>query len=279
MPAIRLLCEKFEAPAAPPHIYAGVSSILKLSIPIQFNGTNGSAGDENGEEPSLRRRAKNPTKKSTKIPALIVAVGLIVYTCLSGKSTSPVEYARRSKLGLDSLRGRFPPKDTVEVRAGQGEELEDDDDEISEDPAHVDAWLREIRDRRLTESDWFRNIRQGTGLGVSNGAENGEGEDHHEGDEVEKDEDEGFWRARTRLEDGVEEKDYLQAGLGTMVGAFLLLSHFPPPHKIMSTYHLSIPIRPPSTLLICKFPDARQTRLSKRRTTPRLPELEKRHAD
>lgn len=221
MPAIRLLCEKFGAPAAPPHIYAGVSSILTLAETGQFQGTDGSAKSEKGEEPPLRRRAKNPRKRSTKITALIVAVGLLVCACLSGKTTSPAEYARQKILGLDSLRGRFPPADAVAVRTRQEEEMKDDDNSF-DNPAHVDAWLREIRDQRLTEMDWFKNVGQGTGLNVTNGGEDEDGEEgHQKGNEEEA--DEGLWTARRRLEDGEEGKEYLQAGLGTMVGAIILV--------------------------------------------------------
>ena len=220
MPAIRVLCEKFGASAAPPHIYAGVSSILTLGIPVQVQGIDGSTDNTMGEGHSQRRKAKNCTKSFSKIPALIVAVGLIVCACLSGKSTSPDEYAQRKTLGLDSLRGRFPPADAVPGRAEQEEDLTVDDSDTY-NSAHVDAWLREIRDRRLTESDWFKNVGQGTGLSVGNGGEDEDGEEgHHEGNEGEVDED--SWTAMRQLEDGVEEKGYLQAGLGTMVGAILL---------------------------------------------------------
>lgn len=219
MPAIRVLCEKFGASAAPPHIYAGVSSILALGVPVQVQGIDGLTDNAKGEEHSQPRKAKNRTKSSSKIPALIVAVGLIVCACLSGKSTSPEEYAQRKTLGLNSLRGRFPPADAVAGRAGQEEDLTVDDNDIY-NSAHVDAWLREIRDRRLTESDWFKNVGQGSGLNVGNGGEDEGGEEgHHEGNEEEADED--SWTAMRQLEGGVEEKGYLQAGLGTMVCAIL----------------------------------------------------------
>lgn len=222
MPAIRVLCEKLGASAAPPHIYAGVSSILTLVPSFQFQGADSTADGTKGEELFLRRRTKSSTKSYTKIPALIVAVGLIVCACLSGKSTSPEEYAQRKILGLDSLRGRFPPADAVAVRKGQERGMKDDDDDIY-NPAHVDNWLRVIRDRRLTESDWFKNVGQGTGLNVDNGGEDEDMEnEHRNGDEGEADQD--MWTAMRRLEDGIEEKEYLQAGLGTMVGAILFLS-------------------------------------------------------
>lgn len=225
MPAIRLLCEKFGASAAPPHIYAGVSSIWSLASSIQFQSINGLAKDPKGEDVPQKRRARNRTKSSTKIPALIVAVSLIVCACLCGKSTSPEEYAQRKILGLDSLRGRFPPGDDAMVRTGREEEVEEDDSDIY-DSAHVDEWLREIRDRRLTESDWFKNVGQGTGLNIGGGQEDENREEgQHNGDEGEadEDEDEESWTAIRRLSDGTEEKEYLQIGLGTMVCAAILL--------------------------------------------------------
>lgn len=235
MPAIRVLCEKFGASAAPPHIYAGISSILSLTPSVQFQSFNGSAEGAKAEELSLRKQAKNPIKRSAKIPALIVAVGLIVCACLSGKSTSPEEYAQRKLLGLDSLRGRFPPPEAATVRTRHEEEVVKDDDDIY-NPAHVDEWLREIRDQRLTESDWFKNVGQGTGLNIGDGVEDEDGQEGHQnGDEEEANEDEQSWKAIRRLSGGAEEKEYLQIGLGTMVSAILLLLFFhflPSPHTI-----------------------------------------------
>lgn len=240
MPAIRVLCEKFGASAAPPHIYAGVSSILSLASSVRFQSADGSVEGATEGERSLRRRAKKPTKGSLNIPALIVAVGLIVCACLSGKSTSPEEYAQRKVLGLDSLRGRFPPPDAATVRTGHEEEVDEDDNIYN--PAHVDEWLREIRDRRLTESDWFKNVGQGTGLNIGKAAEDGDGEEGHlNGDQGEAAEDEESWTAIRRLSDGMEEKDYLQAGLGTMVGPIVhLFLSFPRLHTTAVTPYLDI---------------------------------------
>lgn len=234
MPAIRVLCKKLGASAAPPHIYAGVSSILTLAAPISRTYHTAESGDEEGSS-SLRQQASALGKNSTKIPALIVAVGLIVCTCLLGKGTPPAEYARQKILGLDSLKGCVP----LAVAATGGAEREellktDGDGDNFDNPADVDEWLREIRDRGWTRLDWFKNVGLGTGLTVGDGGgddDENEAGAHGAGDEENEEED--SWTVRRGFEEGVEEKEYLQAGLGTMVG--ISLYFFPGPSLL--TYH------------------------------------------
>lgn len=213
MPAIRVLCEELGAPAAPPHIYAGVSSILTLQAPVQK--VDNPAKNEKEQRQSKVRQAKGPIQGDTKIPALIVAVSLLVYTCLSGKSTPPAEYARRKLLSLNALRGHVPQAAVAPAGAGQETQNKLDDRNNVSEPADVDAWFREIRDRGWTQLDWFKNVGQGAGLGVD---EKGPATDNEA-----EEEEEDSWTVRKGFGDNAEEKEYLQAGLGTMVGN----SHFP----------------------------------------------------
>lgn len=84
MPVIRVLCQKMLAPAAPHHIFAGVSSII-----LSWNTAQG---------------------KELNVSALIVAVYLFVRTRLAGVKTPSAEYQRQKTLALDILK-KFAGKD------------------------------------------------------------------------------------------------------------------------------------------------------------------------
>lgn len=76
MPAIRQLCKKMGVPAAPHHIFAGVSSILSAS-----------------------------SSTSVKTPALIVAIYFFVTTRLSGTAFSSAKYPQLRSRALEILEG------------------------------------------------------------------------------------------------------------------------------------------------------------------------------
>jgi len=78
MPAIRRLCKRTSTPAAPHHIFAGVSSIL-------------SSQDTNNAN-------------EIKILALIVALFLLVTTRLAGVQKKPAEYSSQLTRALNSLK-------------------------------------------------------------------------------------------------------------------------------------------------------------------------------
>ena len=182
MPTIRHLCKSLGAPNAPPHVFAGVSSILTLPPPREFD-------------------PKAITVESTrnlKIPALIVAVFFIVTTRLAGIGTPADEYSRQTAKALALIK---------DSGAEQG------DIEHSGD-ADVNDCMREIRDKGWNELDWFANVPMGAGL-VTMGADNGEGE-------ASADEDgtwEKLIPSKGSVNDLLgSHNSYLQAGLGTMVG-------------------------------------------------------------
>lgn len=178
MPAIRRLCTALEAPAAPPHIFAGVSSILTLPAPLP-------SGTATRGEP-----------KKDKIPALMVAVYLFVITRLSGVEITPGEYSQVTSAALKIL-------DSAEVGKAQTEDVNGED---------VGEWLREIRDRGWTSLDWFENIGEGTGLDLDGSkVVDGASEDDL-GSEQEK-----LPVAQGLISLDRSKKNTLQAGLGTMV--------------------------------------------------------------
>ena len=79
MPVIRDLCKKLGAPAAPHHIYTGVSSILAtLNMSHEISTVN--------------------------IPALIIVVFIFVTTRLTGVETDPHEFDRRREKALETIK-------------------------------------------------------------------------------------------------------------------------------------------------------------------------------
>lgn len=159
------------ARAAPHHIFAGVSSIL----------------------------ASQEQQSAVKIPALIVAVYILVMTRLAGTGTAPDEYQNRRTLALEVVKDAAR-KDEASIEVGN---------------ADVDNCMREIKDQKWTQMDWFGNIIPGAGVDLDEGAE-----DDAKGGPDDDEDDEGDLLPVTRRTVGERdslEQDYLQAGLGTMV--------------------------------------------------------------
>ncbi len=182
MPTIRQLCERLEAPKAPPHVFAGVSSILTLPPP---------------REAVTDASIASPPRK-IKVSALIIAVFLVVTTRLAGVETRANEYLRLKAEALALLDNSNAEQD----------------DWGQVDDADINDCMREIKDKGWTELDWFANIPVGGGF-VTADADDNEGE-------ASPDEDETYKTMIAPMEctNNVRgsNNDYLQAGLGTMVG-------------------------------------------------------------
>lgn len=95
------------------------------------------------------------------------------------------------------------------------------EDVARDEPADVDAWLREIRDRGWTQCDWFANVTEGAGVGVGVGDA---GDTDIDNEAQAGDDEEGLSIQRT-----LSPSDGLMTGLSTMVGPSSLLS-FPLSH-------------------------------------------------
>lgn len=159
------------APAAPHHVFAGVSSILA----------------------SLEQQS------AIEIPAMIVAVYILVTTRLAGTETAPDKYQIRRDLALEIVK----------------DAARNDEAYMEVSNADIDSFMREVKDQKWTQMDWFRNITPGAGVGLNEGAEDNaeDGSDDDGADEG------GLLPVTTRnigRRDSLEQ-DYLQAGLGTMV--------------------------------------------------------------
>ena len=163
------------APAAPHHIFAGVSSIL----------------------------ASQQQQSTIKILALVVAVYVLVTTRLAGTETAPDEYRARRTLALEVVK-HATRKGEADMQVGTSD---------------VDDCMREVKDQKWTQMDWFRNITPGLGVGLAVAAE----DDADEGSSDDNG-DVGIFLPLTRRSPGRRdslEQDYLQAGLGTMVSVSL----------------------------------------------------------
>ena len=83
----------------------------------------------------------------------------------------------------------------------------------------IDNCMREVKDQKWTQMDWFRNITQGAGFGMDKPTKD-DAEDRSHDDEADKD---SLLHVTGRtIDSGIPlEQDFLQAGLGTMVNAAL----------------------------------------------------------
>lgn len=190
MPVIRQLCRRLSTPAAPHHVFAGVSSILSSS----------------------RDTASASPSNETKTAALIVAVFLLVTTRLAGVKANEEEFERQKSLALEVLN--------ESAREGVERTHVGNDD--------VDGCMKEIRDRQWTQMDWFGNVPVGAGVGADDGLEDDadhapSGGDVQEGHLLPEE-----LGNLGRLESLSYE--YLQAGLGTMVRLFSFVARGPSSH-------------------------------------------------
>ncbi|KAL8782398.1 MAG: hypothetical protein Q9213_005401 [Squamulea squamosa] len=181
MTAIRGLCKHLEVPVAPPHVFAGVSSILTLPPP----------DEESIKDDDIDRL------RTLSVEALIVVVYMFVRTRLSGMQMDPSAFPEQRDRALTVLS---------QLRDG-GETL------TAIDPTNVDDWMSDIVRGRWTELDWFANIGEGAGLGL----DDSRSVHVNESDSGDLDEDERVVHGKRETYGHGSEKPYLQPGLGTMV--------------------------------------------------------------
>lgn len=154
--------------------------------------------------------ASQEQQSAAKITALIVAVYILVTTRLAGTETAPDEYQTRRNLALEIVMDAIR-KDEAYMEVGN---------------ADIDGCMREIKDQKWTQMDWFWNITPGVGVGLDEGVE----DDAEDGSDDE-DADVGGLLPLTRERFGRQdslEQDYLQAGLGTMVRTSFPFLHYHP---------------------------------------------------
>ncbi|KAL8888827.1 MAG: hypothetical protein Q9215_003818 [Flavoplaca cf. flavocitrina] len=180
---IRGLCKQLGAPAATPHVFAGVSSILTVPAPNQDAMT----------EKDLEKL------RSLSIEPLIVGVYTLVRTRLSGVEMDPSTFLEQSATALTILS---------QLRRDGGTPT-------TMDPKSVIEWMQEIKRGCWTDLDWLKNIEEGNGLSFD-GAESTNLEDS---DASNSDEGEPAIPASHKSRRHEAEKPYLQPGLNTMMQA------------------------------------------------------------
>jgi origin recognition complex subunit 6 len=182
---IRGLCKELGAPAAAPHILAGITTILTLPSPSSSNDRDNQKED-----------------KKDKIPALIAAAYFFVGTRLSGRETTGQEYVSQRKgvlTTLAKLRGDEELVEKLLVKGKEGAEWEGWEEVGTKD---VGAWLLEISTRGWLKLDWFENIIEGAGVEVTDNS-------GHVEDDAES--------HSPIAGEGNDNKNVLQSGLGTMM--------------------------------------------------------------
>ena len=183
-----------EAPAAPHHIYAGVSSILS---------TTRNEGESSESAPDI------------ELPSLIAAVYYFVTCRLSGRQIAPKELSTQIVIALEVLNEHLP----IHVERDRINELS------------VKDHMRLIAARKWVDMDWFQNIRVGSGLGFADNSESpgqiqipglrgGDVEDQEQSQaEAETDDTGPIIPSKRRLHEEPleEEAERLRPGLGTMM--------------------------------------------------------------
>ncbi|KAK8251824.1 origin recognition complex, subunit 6 [Phyllosticta capitalensis] len=148
MPLIRALCKAFAAPAAVPHVYAGLRSVVRLT------SSSSSLSSSTRSRPA-RETARAKSLAEDELPALIVVLLLFVMTRMSGVANDQAEHdARREK--------------AVTVLVDNGHANSNDKEALSQ---QIDAIVsRAIGQKWIDDTqEWWGNVGEGVGLGVDNG--------------------------------------------------------------------------------------------------------------
>ncbi|KAF2842156.1 hypothetical protein M501DRAFT_998410 [Patellaria atrata CBS 101060] len=199
MPAIRQLCKAFDAPLAVPHVFAGISSILKIV------NTSKSFSTISSNPTPTRTRTRTSTQRQSReaidiaeerIPGLLVVIFLYTYSRLSGIHVTTETYLSQRNKGINVLLGLkdIPQRD-------QGTIIED-----------VEQLLREAQNGWL-ELDWYTNIMEGSGFQEGM-------HDSQDGIDVDEEEDsdiEDMAGKRRRNMKKTTNNGMLKSGLGTMM--------------------------------------------------------------
>jgi origin recognition complex subunit 6 len=182
MSIIRALCKVLKAPAAAPHVFAGVSSILKA-----IKETTSGAGT-----PSRKRARRVSAESSTTfattssfeekdIPALIAVVTMYTLSKLIA-APSTEEYKALRQTAVKTLQKSVPG-----LNLDEGELVDS-----------IEAFMREAQKGWL-EMDWYLNIPY---LGSESNSEdansvNGNGTVHGDDDDLNVEDDEGLVTKKT----------------------------------------------------------------------------------
>jgi origin recognition complex subunit 6 len=177
MPVIRHLCVASETPAASPHVFAGVASVLAAS----------SADDERGPASNGR----------LQLLTLVATVYLCVSLRMRGREVGGAEFGRATEQTLRCLRTSAAVRREVE--------------EIG--PEELHACLADLQGRGVFELDWYVNVP----LGADDADGEWPNSPNAGADDEDDDEDEEIRRPVRRRLLAHYAANTLHPGLGTMV--------------------------------------------------------------
>ncbi|KAK5018260.1 hypothetical protein LTR60_001576 [Cryomyces antarcticus] len=210
MPAIRHVCKAFANPAAAPHVYAGVCSVLRLQTLSHTNSANRGT-TATATTFTLKRAAPAPAPApappaidGATIPALVLVIYFYTARRQSGLDVSPESYQTQKSTAMAAMR---------ELHTGQAQS-------VAEMSRAVEVLMLRAHEEWL-DMEWFSNVPEGDPY------TDAEMENDEDGDGDGENDEEGGARARAqvprtplrtrRARDGGERNAAgLQAGLGTM---------------------------------------------------------------
>ena len=155
MPAIRHLCKTLEVPAASPHVYAGLCSVLgainleNMTMSTGEDATSRPAGSSSSN-PSAPKRDQESARVFSKddvVAALIVVLYLYTMTRLSPSDISQEYYVNHKTRAIDAIQKTH----TSNSIKRQSFDL------------LIEKLIREAQSGWL-ELEWFSNIPEGQGL-------------------------------------------------------------------------------------------------------------------
>lgn len=209
MPAIRLLCKAFDAPAAVPHVFVGLSSVLQFQRTHHSRTQNATATSSRSASRSRLSQSvtvsdsglQNPVIDEPRIPALAAVILFYTLSRLSGKDTTHEQYIQQRELALSTL-------------SGLSDNVRQSEEELA---TNIEVFMREAQKGWL-QLDWYQNIIEGAGL-KGKGADEGDTIDQRSEHEDVEDNEIGNTPAsyRTKRAKMKNESGVPRSGLGTMM--------------------------------------------------------------
>ncbi|KAK8168765.1 hypothetical protein BKA80DRAFT_308449 [Phyllosticta citrichinensis] len=157
MPLIRTLCKKLDAPAAVPHVYSGLRSVLRLVSSPSSLPPSGTRGRPTREA----ARAKSGGIVESDISALVVALTFFVSVRMVGRATDKAEHDARNDMAVAVLiDGGYAKGHDKKALAKQ-----------------IDAMVARAGEEKWVDEaqEWWRNVGEGVGVGID--GEDGEQSD------------------------------------------------------------------------------------------------------
>ncbi|KAK7513558.1 origin recognition complex subunit 6-domain-containing protein [Phyllosticta citriasiana] len=162
MPLIRTLCKTLDAPAAVPHVYAGLRSVLRLTSSSSSLPSSGTRGRPTREAARAKSGGGGGVAEGD-IAALVVALVFFVSVRMAGRATGKAEHdARRNKAAAVLMDCGYANGVDDKALAKQI------DDMVAR--AGEQKWVDETQ-------EWWRNVGEGVGVGIGDDDGDDSGDD------------------------------------------------------------------------------------------------------